>query len=72
MYTNLKMLMAAKSISIESMAALLGVHRNTIANKLDGDSAFDFDQAMLIAQTMFPEYRPSYIFKRSSDEREAS
>lgn len=63
-YTNLKMLMAAKSVSIDSIATLLNVHRNTVANKINGESAFDFDQAMTIASTFFPEYRPTYIFKR--------
>ena len=65
MYTNLKALMSAKGISIEALANLLGIHRNTAANKLDGDSEFTYAQAECIQKTMFPEYNASYLFRRS-------
>lgn len=64
MYKNLKQLMAAKGISIDAMAAVLGVHRNTVANKLDGESEFTYGQAELIQEAMFPEYNARYLFKR--------
>lgn len=64
MYMNLKMAMAAKDVTIESIAKLLNVHRNTIQNKLDGESEFSFGQATVISETLFPEYKPSYLFKR--------
>lgn len=64
MYANLKMLMALKGITNEDLAQLLGVHRNTIANKLDGESEFSFDQAVRIHDRYFAEYRIKYVFMR--------
>lgn len=66
MYKNLKQLMAAKGISIEAVASLLGIHRNTVANKLDGESEFTFGQAELIQEVMFPEYNAKFLFKRDA------
>ena len=64
MYDNLKALLAQKGISIEALANLLGVHRNTIQNKLDGESEFTIGQAQQIIETMFPEYTYKYVFHR--------
>ena len=66
MYQNLKALMGAKGISIDSVANLLGLHRNTVANKLDGESEFTYAQAELLQETMFPEYNAKYLFRRVS------
>lgn len=68
MYANLKMLMALKGVTIEDLAKLLGVHRNTIANKLDGESEFSFDQAIMIHDRYFSEYRIKYVFARLTQE----
>lgn len=65
MYENLKQLLAAKGISIDTVAKLLNVHRNTVANKLDGDSEFTYGQAERIQEAMFPEYNARYLFHRS-------
>ena len=64
MYDNLKALMAIKGITIEAIARLLNVHRNTVSGKLDGESEFTFGQAELIQETMFPEYNSKYLFHR--------
>lgn len=64
MYKNLKMLMAAKGITIDMLARLLDVHRNTVANKLDGESEFSFSQAEIICETYFREYRVAYVMAR--------
>lgn len=66
MYKNLKQLMAAKGISLDAVATLLGIHRNTVSNKLDGESEFTYGQAELIQEVMFPEYNARYLFKRES------
>ena len=66
MYDNLKALMAQRGISIDAMAKLLGVHRNTVAGKLDGESEFTFGQAEMILDTMFPEYTFKYVFHRKA------
>lgn len=65
MYRNLLAAMAQKGVSIEAIAKLLSVHRNTVSNKLNGESEFTFEQATLICDALFPEYKPSFIFRRS-------
>ncbi|MBR6707869.1 MAG: helix-turn-helix transcriptional regulator [Clostridia bacterium] len=64
MYENLLALMAQKGISIDAMAKLLNVHRNTVSLKLNGESEFTFGQAELIMDTMFPEYNFKFVFRR--------
>lgn len=70
MYQNLRSAMAGKGITIDQMADLLHVHRNTISNKLDGESEFTFGQANKIADCLFPEYRPSFLFRRFEKRQE--
>ena len=64
MYANLKAAMAVKGVSIDTLANLLKIHRNTISNKLDGDNEFTYGQAEMIQETMFPEYNARYLFHR--------
>lgn len=64
MYPNLEALMKIKGISVDTLAQVLHVHRNTAANKLSGISDFTYNEACLIADGLLPEYKPSYIFKR--------
>lgn len=64
MYDNLKALMAQRGISIDTLANLLGIHRNTASSKLDGESEFTFGQAEKILDTMFPEFTFKYLFHR--------
>ena len=64
MYKNLKQVMAMKGITIDAIASLLGIHRNTVANKLDGESEFTYGQAELIQECMFPEYNARFLFRR--------
>lgn len=64
MYDNLKAVMAQKGITIDAIAKVLNVHRNTVQNKLDGESEFTFGQAMLISEVMFPEFTMKYLFHR--------
>ena len=65
MYENLKMLLAAKGISYQVLARLLGVHPDTITNKMNGESEFTYGQAELIQETLFPEYNIRYLFRRT-------
>lgn len=63
-YANLKGEMAKKNITNESIAKLLGVHRNSIYNKINGESEFSIEQAMLIQETFFPDLEIKYLFGR--------
>lgn len=67
MYDNLKAVMAQKGITIDAMAKVLNIHRNTVQNKLDGESEFTIGQAQIISETMFPEYTIKYLFHRSQN-----
>lgn len=62
--SNLRGEMAKRRITIESIAELLGVHRNSIANKINGDSAFSVEQAMMIQERLFPDLDMKYLFRR--------
>ena len=65
MYANLKAAMAQKGVTVDAVATLLGVHRNTVSNKLDGESEFSYGQAELIQSTMFQEYNAKYLFHQA-------
>ena len=61
-YSNLKAEMARKDITIESMAQMLGIHRNSVANKLNGASSFSIEEAMKIRGIFFPDLGYNYLF----------
>ncbi|WP_204864566.1 hypothetical protein [Drancourtella massiliensis] len=56
--------MAKRKVSIESISELLKIHRNSVANKLNGNSAFSIEQAMLIQETFFPDLEMKYLFSK--------
>lgn len=60
---NLKGEMAKKDITIEEVSRLLGIHRNSVANKINGDSSFSIDEAFKIHQSFFPKLSMEYLFK---------
>ena len=64
MHANLISEMARQKISISAMAETLGVHRNSMRNKLYGASAFTLDEAMLIFDTYFSNCEFRWLFKR--------
>lgn len=66
MYPNMEAVMKQKGITIDTLALVLRVHRNTAANKLNGNSDFTYSEACLMCDALFPEYKPSYIFKRKT------
>lgn len=61
---NLRGEMAKRKVSIECISELLKIHRNSVANKLNGDSAFSIEQAMLIQETFFPDLEMKYLFSK--------
>lgn len=61
---NLRGEMAKRKISIENISELLKIHRNSVANKLNGESAFSIEQAMLIQETFFPDLGIKYLFSK--------
>ncbi len=63
MYRNLIATMSYKGVTNEMIADLLNVHRNTVYNKIHRGE-FTFGEAYKVSETYFPEYKPSYLFKR--------
>lgn len=59
---NLRGEMAKRKISIEDISLLLGIHRNSVANKLNGDSPFSIEQSFKIQETYFPDLSLKYLF----------
>ena len=67
MYNNLKAQMAIHNITIEKIAEVLKIHRNTVANKLNGGS-FSIEEAFLIKKNLLKEYDLYYLFAKSQSE----
>lgn len=61
---NLKAEMAKKDITIEEISKLLGIHRNSVANKINGDSSFSVEEAFKIQEQYFPKLALNYLFKK--------
>ena len=59
---NLKGEMAKENITIEEISKLLSIHRNSVANKLNGDSAFTIEEALKIQTRYFPKLSLAYLF----------
>ena len=59
---NLRGEMAKRKVSIEDISSLLGIHRNSVANKLNGDSPFSIEQSFKIQETYFPDLELKYLF----------
>ena len=62
MRANLIGEMAKRSISINYIAALLGIHRNSVSNKLYGRSAFTLEEAFAIYDRFFSDLNFRVLF----------
>lgn len=61
-YINFKAEMARNNVTIEDIAEFLGVHRNTIAGKVNGNQRFYADEAFKIQKRFFPNLAIEYLF----------
>lgn len=59
--------MAKKDVSIESISRLLGIHRNSVSNKLNGISSFSIEEAEKIHNEFFPNTKLLYLFKNTNN-----
>lgn len=62
-YGNLKAEMGRSDITIEAISELLKIHRNSVANKVNGRSRFTVDEAKMIKEAFFPELSIDYLFE---------
>lgn len=63
MFKNLSLAMNSENIGVEELAKILGVHRNTIANKIDGTTEFTLSEIEII-KSIFNKYTFDYLFAR--------
>jgi len=63
-YSNLVGELAKKKITNTSIAKLLNIHLNSVANKLHGDSSFTVDEAIKIRDEYFPDADLSELFQK--------
>lgn len=66
MYLNLKTEMDRNKISIEKVAEILNIHRNSASNKINGESKFTIEEAFNLRETLFPYADLQYLFKSIS------
>lgn len=64
---GIKQAMQNKGISIETIARFLGLHQNSVSNKVNGKTAFSVDEALDLQTGLFPEYTMSYLFTSKKD-----
>ena len=67
--TNLKSQMAIHEVKIEDIAKLLGIHRNSAANKVNGETAFSIEEAVKVRDKFFPEKTLEYLFEKREVEQ---
>lgn len=65
MYSNLKLEMWEKSVSVDMIAELLKKHRNTVANKIKGKVKFNVDELQAIRNYFFPDCTLDYLCEKS-------
>lgn len=63
-YLNLKAEMAKKGITIEAIAKTLGLHRNSVAYKLNKGGSFSIEESMKIHKVYFTGVPIDYLFER--------
>ena len=66
-YLNLKGEMAKRSVTIEAISQLLHIHRNSVANKLRGESSFYIEEATQIREAFFPDKELEELFQKDEE-----
>lgn len=68
---NLKAEMAKCGVTVEAIAEVLKIHRNSASNKINGKSSFTIEEAFEIKIVFFPTLSLDYLFANSTDQHEA-
>lgn len=63
MILNLKTEMERNNYTIEKLADVLGIHRNTMMNKLEGKTPLSFEEAQELKEKLFPYADIQYLCK---------
>ena len=67
---NLRGEMARKGITIEELARFLGIHRNSVSNKINGETPFSVDEPFEIQKKYFSKLSLEYLFKKENESDE--
>ncbi len=65
MYANLKLELTKNGITQKSVAEFLGIHENSVSNKLSGDSSFTVEEAFSIKEHFSPSCDLQYLFRKT-------
>lgn len=68
-YSNLKAEMGRYGVTIESIAAKLGIHRNSVSYKLNKGGSFSIEEANVIHKTFFPDIPLTVLFKKDENNK---
>lgn len=63
MLANLRTEMYKRKVTIESVADYLGIHRNSVSNKLEGTTEFSIEEAFKLRDKFFNDVGMDYLFK---------
>lgn len=67
MLANLRIEMYKRKVTIESVAEYLAIHRNSVSNKLEGDTEFSIEEAFKVRDRFFPDLDMDYLFKKDEN-----
>ena len=66
MYENLKFEIMRSGITQKEIAEFLGIHENSIGNKISGESSFSIEEAFKIREKFFSNFDLQYLFKKAN------
>lgn len=69
MLLNLKIEMERNGYSINTLASTLGIHRNSMTNKICGETPLNFDEAQALRDKLFPYADLQYLFRNFPSEK---
>lgn len=64
-FSNLRAEMARKGVTVQEIADLIGVNRDTVSRKLSRKSPLNLSEAFVIERTFFPGLGISYLFEEA-------
>lgn len=65
-YLNLKKEMERNGVTIEDISKSLELHRNTVSNKLNGNTPLSIEEGIKIRNTFFEYADFQYLFKKTA------
>ncbi len=69
-YSNLRAELARDGVSMEEVSKALNIHRNSVANKINGDTPFTVEEAFKVQKKFFPKLSLDYLFAADSTDKE--